>query len=106
MLAGMPLKARSVSSTVTLNVWLTALGVSSASVAVHVTVVVPMGNVEPDAGEQATVAAGLSPASSTAEGIVYLTTAPFGLVALIVMSVGTPLRARSVSVVPSSHVSL
>ena len=56
--------------TVTLKLWLTVLGVSSASLAVQVTVVVPMANVEPEAGAQLTVAAGLSPASSTAVGAV------------------------------------
>ena len=56
--------------TVTVKPWLTVLGVSSASLAVQVTVVVPMANVEPEAGVQLTVAAGLSPDSSTADGAV------------------------------------
>jgi hypothetical protein len=50
----------SVSFTVTVNVQLCVL--SDASVAVHVTVVMPFGKVEPEAGEQAAVAPGqLSP---------------------------------------------
>ncbi len=68
MSAGTPASPRSVSSTVTVKLWLTVFGVSSASVAVHVTVVAPIANVEPDAGVQPTVATGLSPASSTAVG--------------------------------------
>ena len=68
MLLGIPVSARSVSRTVTLKLWLTVLGVSSASLAAQVTVVVPIANVEPEAGVQLTVAAGLSPASSTAVG--------------------------------------
>ena len=46
----------------------TLLGVSSVSVAVQVTVVMPTGNVDPDAGVQPTVAGEASPASSTAVG--------------------------------------
>jgi len=66
MLAGIPLSARSVSLTVTVKVWLTVLGESSLSLAVQVTVVVPMAKVDPEAGEQ--LAVGLSPASSAAVG--------------------------------------
>ena len=56
----------SVTSTVTVKVALTLLGVSSESLAVQVTVVGPIENVEPEAGAQVTVGAGLS--SSTAVG--------------------------------------
>src|SRR5450759_1971087 len=55
-------------TTVTVKVALTVLGLSSALVAVQVTVVVPIGNVEPEIGVQLTVATGLSPASSPAVG--------------------------------------
>src|SRR5260370_19369086 len=77
------------------KLWLAALGVSSASVAVHVTVVAPMANVDPEAGAHATVAAGLSPASSTALGAASVTTAPLGLLALVVMLGGLPARPSS-----------
>ncbi len=60
--------ARSVSSTVTVKPWLTVFGVSSASEAVQMTVVVPIAKVEPETGAQLTVAGGLSPDSSTAIG--------------------------------------
>ena len=66
--AGMPLRARSLSPTITRNVAVTAVGVSSPSAAPHVTVVVPIGNVEPEAGVQLT--AGVLASSSTAEGAV------------------------------------
>jgi hypothetical protein len=46
----------------------TVLGVSSLSDARHVTVVVPIGNVEPEAGVQLT--AGVLASSSAAEGAV------------------------------------
>src|SRR5450759_3452920 len=93
MLAG-AMSARSVSLTVTVKVALTVLGVSSALVAVQVTVVVPMAKVEPEAGVQLTVA--VSPASSTAVGVVYVTTAPAGLVAGTVMLAGA-MSARTVT---------
>src|SRR5216683_233987 len=54
--------------TVTVNVVDTVAGVSSASEAVQVTVVVPIAKVEPETGAQLTVAGGLSPDSSTAIG--------------------------------------
>jgi len=54
--------------TVTVKLWLTELGVSSLSLAVQVTVVVPMANVLPEAGVQLTVGPGLSPLSSVAVG--------------------------------------
>jgi len=82
---------------VTVKLWLTVLGASSASVAVHVTVVVPMAKVEPEAGAQPIVAAELSPASSIAVGSAYVTAAPLGLVALVVMLADPPVIARSVS---------
>jgi hypothetical protein len=53
-------------STVTVNVALTGLLASSQSVAVQVTVVVPIGKTEPEAGAQLT--AGVSPPSSLALG--------------------------------------
>src|SRR5260370_2530535 len=85
-------------STVTVNVADTVAGVSSALLAVQVTVVVPTANVDPDAGAQLTVAAGESPASSTALGEVYVTTAPLVSVASSVMPAGAPVRARSASI--------
>ena len=57
-----------VSMTVTVKVWLADVGESSSLVAVHVTVVVSMGNVDPDAGAQLTEGATGSPDSSTALG--------------------------------------
>jgi len=52
--AGTPERARSLSPTITRNVAVTVLGVSSVSDAPHVTVVVSrIGNVEPEAGVQA-----------------------------------------------------
>ena len=53
MLAGQAMTGFSVSLTVTVNVQLAVL--LDASVAVQVTVVVPVGKVEPDAGEQLAV---------------------------------------------------
>src|SRR5439155_20123473 len=54
--------------TVTVKLALTGLFVSSLSLALHVTLVVPMAKVAPEAGVQLTVGAGLSPLSSTAVG--------------------------------------
>ena len=54
--------------TVTVKVADTAAGLSSELRAVQVTVVVPTAKVEPDAGAQLAVAAGLSPASSITVG--------------------------------------
>ena len=51
-----PIFGFSVSLTVTVNVQLWVL--ADVSVAVQVTVIVPCGNVDPDAGEQATVTPG------------------------------------------------
>ena len=50
MLAGTLLSARSVSLTVTVKLWLTGLLLSSLSLTVQVTVVVPMGKVPPESG--------------------------------------------------------
>src|SRR5260370_19805088 len=86
-----------VGATVTVNVLLTVLGLSSALVAVQVTVVVPSGKVEPEAGVQLTVGAVTSPASSTAVGRAQVTTAPSGLLTSTVMLAGTPAMPRSVS---------
>jgi len=49
------------------NFWLTVLGVSSLSEAVQVTVVVPIGKVDPEAGSHVTLA---PDSSSTAVGAV------------------------------------
>ena len=57
-----------------------------ASVAVHVTVVVPTGNSEPDAGLQLTVGLGSLLSVAVAENV---TIAPAELVACVVMSPGT-----------------
>jgi hypothetical protein len=66
------------------------------SVAVHVTVVVPIGNVEPDAGEQVT---GTAPSmSSVAVGVGYVTTAPDAPDAALVMSDTGPITGGVVSV--------
>src|SRR5579864_8991371 len=84
MSAGTPLKARSVSFTVTWNVAVTVLVTSSLSVAWQVTVVVPIGNVELSAGVQVMGGGVLS--SSTVNSQLYEITAPAGLVALTVTS--------------------
>jgi hypothetical protein len=56
------------------------------SVAVHPTVVVPIGNVLPDAGEQTT---GRVPSTRSDADAVNVTTAPDGVVAVAVMLAGT-----------------
>ena len=58
MFAGHVIVGAFVSFTVTVNVHVVSGLFGDASVAVHVTVVVPTGNVEPDAGEHTTVAPG------------------------------------------------
>ncbi|HVC88943.1 MAG TPA: hypothetical protein VNC40_16170 [Gaiellaceae bacterium] len=58
-----------------------------ASVAVHVTVVVPSGNVAPLVWSQPTVTA--SPGTSVAVGVLKLTAAPDALVASAVIGAGT-----------------
>src|SRR5260370_30955100 len=83
-----------VGATVTVNVLLTVLGLSSALVAVQVTVVVPSGKVEPEAGVQRTVGAGSSPASSTAVGRAHGTTPPAGLFTSSPMLARTPATPR------------
>src|SRR5438309_2163823 len=65
-----------------------------ASVAVQVTVVVPSGNVEPDADEHITT--GAASTASVAVGCAYVTTAPAALVASTVTSEGTPWRTGGV----------
>src|SRR5581483_1112253 len=87
--------ARSASPTLTVNEADTLDGVSSGSVAVQVTVVVPTRNVEPEAWSHTTGGSGVS--SSTAVGGVKATTAPAAPVAAVVMSDGTPASPRSVS---------
>ena len=82
-------------NTVTLKLVETEDGVSSASVAVHVTFVVPIENVEPDGWSHVTD--GVSLPSSVAVGGVYVTVAPEELVAGVLMSAGGDPMARSVS---------
>ena len=78
--------------TVTVNVAVAVL--PAVSVAVHVTVVAAIGNVEPDAGTHVT---GTAPDTrSIAVGLVYVTAAPELLVAAVVMFDGTPLIAGGV----------
>src|SRR5260370_23716562 len=82
MLAGRVITGGVVSITVTVKVpfaWLPCV-----SVAVHVTVVGPIGNVAPETGAQANVAASSGSVALTA----YVTTAPLALVATAVMLVG------------------
>ena len=67
-----------------MNVFVTAF--PAASVAVHDTVVRPIGNVEPDAGVHTVVTA--MPATPTAD-VENVTTAPSGPVAFTVRSAGT-----------------
>jgi hypothetical protein len=83
--------------TVTVNV---VVGVfpSSAEVASHVTVVVPILNVEPEAGVQVTVASTVASSGSVARGGPRkTTTAPAGLVAKELL-LGCVINARSQSV--------
>ena len=58
MLAGHVIEGASLSRIVTVNVHVPSGLSGDASLAVHVTVVVPTGNVDPDAGAQLTVAPG------------------------------------------------
>src|SRR5260221_2894417 len=58
--------------TVTVKVWLTELGVSSLSLTMQVTVVVPIAKVLPEAGVQLTGGKRLSSSTTVAE--VYVTT--------------------------------
>ena len=88
MFAGQVIEGACVSLTVTVKVQVPVF--AEASVAVHVTVVVPFGNVEPEAGTHATVAPGQL---SVAAGVVYVTTAEHWFVA-----VGTVMFAGHVSV--------
>ena len=67
------------------------------SVALHVTVVVPNANVDPDAGTHEKLATASS--GSVAEAT-YVTTAPAELVASAVMSAGTVITGGVVSTVP------
>src|SRR5262249_54815314 len=69
-------------------------GLPGASVAVHVTSVVPSGNKDPDAGMQLT---GTGPSTmSLAVGLEYVTTSPVGGPLPRTMSAGTPARAGGV----------
>src|SRR6266516_702418 len=97
MSAGTPVRARSVSTkvTVTVSVVCTVEGVSSASVAAHVTVVVPTGKIEPDAWSHVT-ATGQS--SSEAVGIVKVTAAPADDVACTGSGLTPAVMARSASI--------
>ena len=66
----------------------------AASVAEQVTLVVPIGNLEPEAGLQVTATLPLT--ASDAVGGVYVTVAPSGPVAVVVTLAGTLLRAGGV----------
>jgi hypothetical protein len=91
MLAGTVTTGPVVSTTVT---WNAAVEVfPAASLAVQLTVVVPSGNVEPDAGVQAKL---VTPTLSVAEAE-YETAAPAALVASAVMSDGTVITGGVVS---------
>ena len=95
MSAGTPTSARSVSLTVTRKVVVAVLVTSSLSTAWHVTTVVPIGNVEPEAGLHVT-GGGLAGSSSRTNGDWYLTIAPEELLELTVMSFSA-LSSRSSS---------
>src|SRR5579864_3758752 len=95
MSAGGADKVRSLSLTVTLKELDTGELMSSLSVAVHVTCVVPMANVDPEAGSQVTGT--VSPPSSVAVGGVNVTAAPSWLVESTVMSAGGADKVRSLS---------
>jgi hypothetical protein len=96
MFDGTPWSAKSLSVTVTVNVLVAVDGVSSASLAVHVTFVTPTGKTLPGLWSQVTV--GLSPPSSLAAGGVKLTGAPAAVVA-VAETFGAVAIARSVSLV-------
>jgi hypothetical protein len=86
MFAGTVIDGGVVSTTVTVNEACAVL--PRVSVAVQFTVVVPSGNVDPDAGVQLT---GRGPSTrSVAVGLVYETAAPLAPVASFVMFAGTP----------------
>ena len=88
--------------TVTVNV---ALDFKPALfVAEHVTVVVVIANVEPDAG--AHVTASVPSAKSVAVGVANVTTAPLAPVASFEMSAGTPLIVGAVSVTVTLNVAV
>jgi len=80
------------------------LGVSSPSVTLHETVVVPTANIDPDARLQVT--GGEVASSSIADGGVKLTAAPDDSVATAEMSAGTAVRARSVSFTVTANVAV
>jgi hypothetical protein len=82
MLAGRVNTGGVVSITVTVKVPFVVL--PCVSVALHMTVVGPMGNVAPETGAQANVAASSGSVALTT----YVTTAPLALVATAVMLVG------------------
>jgi hypothetical protein len=87
MFAGVPWITGATSVTVTVNDFVEVRWFES--VAVHVTVVVPTGNVEPDPGTQNT--GSLPSVASVAVGLVNVTTAPAAEVAGVVIFDGTPL---------------
>jgi hypothetical protein len=102
MSAGTPVIVGAVSVTVTLNV---AVDFRPALfVAEHVTVVVPIGNVDPDGGTHVTVS--VPSAKSVAVGFVNVTAAPLELVAGVEMSAGTPVIVGAVSVTVTLNVAV
>src|SRR5215831_19468863 len=92
MFAGTVITGAVVSLTVTVNDAEATL--PALSDAVHVTVVVPSGKVDPDAGVHVT---GTTPSTSSSADAVYVTTAPAGLVASAVMFAGTVITGGIVS---------
>src|SRR5919197_4833320 len=90
-----------VSVTVTVNVLVAMF--ARTSLAVHVTVVVPNGNVDPLDGEQAT---GTAPSTVSMADAVYVNIAPAALVASIDAFAGTVIagavRSRTVTIVDDS----
>src|SRR6266571_1396767 len=92
MFAGTVTAGGVVSCTVTLKLWLAVS--PRVSLAVHVTIVCPIANVEPDAGLHTT---GRLPSTrSVAVGAGHDAVAPVGPVASTVMSLGIPLNAGGV----------
>jgi hypothetical protein len=93
MLAGIPESTGArVSTTVTVNEADAVL--PCVSVAVHVTVDEPTGNVDPEAGEQLTATAPST--RSLAVGVAYETAAPAGPAASTAAGLGTPEIAGAV----------
>jgi hypothetical protein len=93
MLAGMPLKTGGVVSP-TVTVKLACALFPCVSVAVQVTVVVAIGNMDPESGTQVT--GRLPSTASVAVGYVYVTTAPLGPVAVAAILAGVPVKTGGV----------